>query len=53
MDFEPNLFKRKISEMPHIKANNFTVNKKEDTMFLNSLYKNFINYVTRKFPNYF
>ena len=52
MDFEPNLFKRKISEMLHIQAN-FTVNKKEDTMFLNSFYKNFINYITRKFPNYF
>ena len=34
MDFEPNVYKRKISEMLHTQGNKYTVNKKEIPCFL-------------------
>lgn len=38
IDREPNYKKRKISEMLHIKCNDFTINMKEDIQFLSNTY---------------
>ena len=43
LDREHSFNKRRISEMLHIKSNGHTINRHEDTKFLNSQYNRLIN----------